>query len=185
MKNIPKRLKRKTIYKSDWINLYVDKVQIPSGKTIEQYHQLDYQHESVIVLLINNNKEICFMKSPRYTTQRVEWELPGGIIEPNEDTLVAAKREALEETGFKAKTLKQIYRFNPDNCISNQVVHIALATTDHNKQQEFDTNETQSIHWLSPTKAKGLIIKHEINDGCTLTALLLYFNETLLENSTE
>ena len=43
---LPKRLERNTIYESDYICLYTDKVQLPSGYVIEKYHQLHYHAET-------------------------------------------------------------------------------------------------------------------------------------------
>ena len=102
---LPKRLDRKPIYESQWINLYIDKVLMPSGKIIEKYHQLDYPKDSITVLLFNAKSEICFIKSLRYTTQKIEWELPAGGVEKGEDVLAAAEREVMEETGFKLEKI--------------------------------------------------------------------------------
>jgi hypothetical protein len=58
----PKKLDRKVIYKSNFINLYVDKVLLPSGKIIEKHHQLDYPKDSVSVLILNQKKRSLFYK---------------------------------------------------------------------------------------------------------------------------
>jgi len=79
---------------------------MPSGKIIGKYHQLDYPKDSVVVLLLNSKNEICFIKSLRYTTKKIEWELPAGAVEEDEDVLGAAEREVAEETGLKTKALK-------------------------------------------------------------------------------
>lgn len=173
---LPKRLDRKIIYESQWINLYIDKVLMPSGKIIEKYHQLDYPKESITVLLLNAKGEMCFIKSLRYTTQKIEWELPAGGVGKDEDILVAAEREVIEETGLKTKALKLLYSYNPSNGMSNQNVHIILGEVEDNKQVEFDTDEVKDIHWLSPDEIKELIAKKEIVDGISLMPLLLYFS---------
>ena len=179
---LPKRLDRKIIYESQWINLYTDRVLMPSGKIIEKYHFLDYPNNSVVVLLSNNKNNICFIKALRYTTQQIQWELPAGGIDKDEGILKAAEREVLEETGFKTKALKLHYSFNPSNGLSNQIIHIVIGEINNSKQIYFDTDEVSEIHWLSPAKVKDLIANKEITDGVSLIALLLYFNDMSHKN---
>ena len=173
---LPKRLNRKKVYESKWINLYTDKVLMPSGKIIEKYHFLDYPNDSVVVLLTNNKNEICFVKSLRYTTQQIQWELPAGGIDKGEDILKAAEREVLEETGFKTKSLKLHYSFNPSNGMSNQTTHIVIGEVDDSVQVSFDTDEVNEVYWLSVSKVEELIENKEISDGISLIAILFYFN---------
>lgn len=173
---LPKRLDRKPIYESQWINLYIDKVLMPSGKIIEKYHQLDYPKESITVLLINAKSEICFIKSLRYTTQKIEWELPAGGVENGEDILLAAEREVMEETGFKTKALKLLYSYNPSNGMSNQNVHIIFGNIETGEQAEIDIDEVKEIHWLSLSEVKELIANNEISDGISLMPLLLHLS---------
>ena len=173
---LPKCLDRKTIYKSKWINLYADKVSMPSGKIIEKYHFLDYPQESIVVLLINKANRICLIKSLRYTTQKLEWELPAGGITRGEDVLKASAREVIEETGFKTKELHCLYKFNPSNGMSNQTVHVVSGKITDDLPKDFDTDEVKNIHWLSIEQIKNLIAKNEINDGTSLIPLLIYLN---------
>lgn len=172
----PTRLERKQIYESQWVNLYVDKVAMPSGKIIEKYHQLDYPRESIVALLTNSEGKICFIKSLRYTTQKIEWELPAGGIEKGEDILKAAEREVMEETGFQTKALKLFYSYNPSNGMSNQNVHVVFGEIEDTKQVEFDTDEVKEIQWLSLDEVKELIAKKEICDGISLVPLLLFLS---------
>ncbi|MFH1286232.1 MAG: NUDIX hydrolase [Candidatus Magasanikbacteria bacterium] len=179
---LPKRLDRKTIYESQWINLYTDRVLMPSGKIIEKYHFLDYPNDSVVVLLTNDKNEMCFIKALRYTTQNIDWELPAGGIDKNEDILKAAEREVLEETGFKTRALKLRYSFNPSNGMSNQTTHVVIGEVDVSKQVDFDTDEVNEIHWLSIAKVKELVDNKEISDGISLIAILFYLNDVSHKN---
>ena len=170
---IPKRLKRTAIYKSPWINLYTDRVLLPSGKIIEKYHFLDYPKKSVVILLQNNKKEILFIKSLRYTTQKIEWELPAGQIEKREKILDAAKREVEEETGFKVKNLKHIYTFLSSVCMSNHTVYIIFGKIKTQSQKDFDKDEIKETYWLSKTRIEKLIRQKKITCGVSLIPILL------------
>lgn len=116
---LPKRLCRTPIYESKWINLYLDKVEYPSGQIIEKYHQLDYPFEAVSVLVVNTLNEICLIRSLRYTTQKIQWELPAGRIENDEDIIAAGRRELLEETGITTGKLECIFSYYPSPGMSN------------------------------------------------------------------
>ena len=171
-----KRLERTTIYQSTWINLYTDKVLLPSGKIIEKYHQLDYPKESVVVYSTNEKNEICFIKALRYTSEKenqVEWELVAGSIEEHESIIEAAIRETREETGYKLTDVKYIYQFNPSNGMSNQKVHVLSGVISEQQREDFDHDEISNVCWLSKEETESLIQNNEINDGISLMALLL------------
>lgn len=174
MNKLPKRLDRTTIYESNWINLYTDRVEMPSGKIIEKYHIYDIHKEGVVAYIENKKGEVCMIKSLRYSTQKVEWELPAGSIEKGETILEAAKREVMEETGYLVDNIKLTYSFNPHGGMSNYVVHVVSGTLNEAlRQKEFDTDEVGEVCWLSKAEIEVLIQKNEIMGAPSLMALLL------------
>jgi len=172
---IPKKINSRLIYSSEYLDLYVDKIKLNSGKTIEKYHVIKFKHDSVIIIIINKRNELCFINSTRYLTRKMEWELPAGSMGKNEDEFDAGKREALEETGYEINNLKILYTFNPANSITDQKVHVLISEiNDIEKKQNFNTDEVNSIKWLSIDKIRKMITKNNIRDGFTLIALFVY-----------
>ena len=49
----------------------------------------------------------------RFVPQRAGWELPGGIVEGNEDPAVTAAREIEEETGWRPESLEHVVTYQP------------------------------------------------------------------------
>lgn len=173
---LPKRLARKTVYQSEWVNLYLDRVELPSGRIIEEYHFLDYPKDAVVMLLVNDKDEICLLKVRRYTTQILGWEIPAGGIEKGEDQLESAKREVLEETGCTVDSLKMVHEFHASHGMSNHTLFVYAGRVKEAKTTPLDTDEIHSVHWKTKAEIRDLIAKNEIPDGISLVPLMLYLN---------
>jgi ADP-ribose pyrophosphatase len=63
----------------------------------------------------------------RHPMRKVLLEFPAGHIEDHEDSQKTARRELLEEPGYHAKEIEEVYTYNPSVNISKQVIHIFRA----------------------------------------------------------
>ncbi len=116
----PARLARRVIYRSPWVNLFVDRVRLPTGHIIEEHHVLDFTRAGVAVVVENAAGEILFVEAFRYVTDSVEWELPAGGIDPGESPLAAAAREVREESGWDTTGHTLLYTYHPTIPTPNQ-----------------------------------------------------------------
>lgn len=168
----PKQLARTTVYRSPWINLHLDRVQLPSGNVIEEYHVLDFPREAVGVIVTDGQGQLLLVHAHRYVTGDSGWEVPAGRIEGDEGVLEAARREVLEETGYDTRDHEHAYSFNPSNGMCNQMVHVVrcLATVGSGR---FDSDEVGEYRWFRREEITAMVGQREIRCGLTLVALLL------------
>lgn len=168
---LPRLLERKIIYESDWISLYSDKVQMPTGDIIPSYHKLHHQHESISCVITNEKDEILMIKSRRYVTGREEWEIPAGRIESGESPEEAVRRECLEETGCSLKDLTFLCQSNPDNGMSDLNVHIFAAKV-KTESKYIDENEVSTKQWICKNKVLEMLKYNHIHCGVSMLSIL-------------
>ena len=84
-----------------WMTLRVDRVQLPHGPILDEYHVLEYP-DWACVMALTAAGEAVLVEQYRYGIDRMSLECPAGAIDPGEDALAAAQRELLEETGYEA-----------------------------------------------------------------------------------
>ncbi len=167
-----KRLSRKTIYENPWINLYADRVLCPGGRIVEEYHVLEFEKQAVGAVVENEHGEILLARVHRYSTHRLEWETPGGVIDEGEDILQAASREVREETGYDTVDLRHVYSFHPFNGMADKVFHVVRCRA-AGRIAEPDPNEVGEIRWFTWDAIREMIRCNELYDGFTLVALLM------------
>jgi ADP-ribose pyrophosphatase len=172
----PKRLARTIVYENPWVNLYIDRVQFPGGRIIEQHHLLDFEKEAVGVVVENARAEILLVHAYRYPTDTIEWEIPAGSIETGETVMETAQREVWEETGYETTRPALIYSYHPMNGISNKMFHIVRSQATR-KTGDFDRNEVRTFKWHTRPEIMAMIRQRRLKDGFSLTALLLHFSQ--------
>ena len=106
-------------------HLRIDTCQTPNGKIIETMI-LEFGTWATIVA-ITKQQEVILIKQYRHGAGRVIWEIPGGLVEPDESPLHAAQRELLEESGYSAETWIDVGAVSPNPDNHTNMIHTFLA----------------------------------------------------------
>jgi 8-oxo-dGTP pyrophosphatase MutT (NUDIX family) len=135
-------LDQKKVYENPWIELTEFQVINPSGgKGI--YGKVHFKHIAVGVIPLDEDWNSWLVGQYRFTLNRYSWEIPEGGGEMDEDTLEAAKRELLEETGLVAKNWMKILTMHLSNSVTDEwaVIYLARGL----EQGEAQPDETEKL----------------------------------------
>jgi ADP-ribose pyrophosphatase len=162
-------LKRTEIYRGRLIRLNVDRIIEPSGVRAER--EVVHHPGSVVILAHSNDGRIVLVRQYRYAVKQFLWELVAGGLEPGERPLAAARRELVEETGYRAKKFRPIIDFFPSPGIITEKMFLVEATgLTHSKAQP-DPDEQIEVGHFTPAQVSRMIKSGRIRDAKTLVGL--------------
>lgn len=101
-----KNAKIKKVFAGKLLKLYLEKKRLPNGY-IADLEVIKHPGAVLIVPFLNKNK-IVLIKQYRPVINSYIWELPAGTLDKGELPLACAKRELVEEIGYKAAKWNKI-----------------------------------------------------------------------------
>lgn len=157
-KNGPRILRKwKTLSKKTLLNLgsflTVEKheLQLPDGKIIPDWSWI-ITPDIVLVVAVNEKQDFLCIRQTKYAIRGIALAPVGGMIEPGEEPLNAAKRELLEETGFSSEKWIRLgsYVLDPNHGIATVNLFMALDIKKVAEPDELQKDlEDQQIVFLS------------------------------------
>ncbi|MGN0333480.1 MAG: glycoside hydrolase family 9 protein [Lachnospiraceae bacterium] len=125
--------------------------------------------EGVCILPIHG-QNIVTLREYRYPIRSWQRELPGGLIDPGELPEEAAKRELLEETGYRVEKLINLGAFYPSFGSTNEKIHLFAAVCGECSDQCLDEAEVLKNEELSFEEFKKIVASGEFMHGAGLAA---------------
>ncbi len=111
-----------------WIRLRADRLRNGAGEELSPWYVLDYPDWVACVVLTPDDR-LVMVRQWRHGAARWCLELPGGVIDREDgDSLVAGRRETLEETGHAAETWRYLTAGWANPAIQTNRLHVVLAT---------------------------------------------------------
>lgn len=134
------------------------------------YNVLVSKQDAVAILAKTDDNRYLITREYRHPIEKFLLGLPGGRLEDNEDPLKAAERELLEETGYKAKSLKILKASYPLPALCDQkVYYIQAIGIEKVQEQKLDPLEEISTDLFTKDQIHDQIKENEV-DGVLLTA---------------
>jgi ADP-ribose diphosphatase len=129
---------------------------------------------SVVVIPVLDHGNIVLIRQFRYAAGKYLWELVAGHKEPNEAPASGARRELIEETGYRAKRIRKLFEIFPSPGLLGERMDIYLAEglVKGTARPEDDERISQRIVTLA--EAERWIHQGKIRDAKTICGLLYY-----------
>jgi len=163
------RIKTERIHDGHIINLRIDTLQVEDGTTV--LREVIEHNGGVVIAAQTAEHELLFVQQYRYSLDQTIIELPAGRIEKGEDPFLAAQRELIEETGFRAsqwRTLTSLYSA-PGFC--DEVLHLYHASDLAFEGKKLDMDEETDVVKLSVDEAWSMVESGAIRDAKTVAGI--------------
>jgi ADP-ribose pyrophosphatase len=163
-------LESREIYRGRVIQLKVDNI-IEPGR-VKAVREVVQHVGSVVVLAHSSDGRIVLVRQYRYAVREFLWELVAGGLEPGERPLAAARRELLEETGYRAGKCRLLFDFFPSPGILTERMFLVEATGLTQSKASPDPDEKIEVGHFSLIQLRKMIRSRDIRDGKTLVGLM-------------
>jgi ADP-ribose pyrophosphatase len=173
----PRLISSKLAYKGKVFSVFTDKVQEPGGHI--NTRDVIRHNGSIVILAVDesqnpNDPDIILERQYRHATGQTLIELPAGRVEPGEATLAAAKRELIEETGYRAKRWTLLTKYFASPGFLGEWMQLYLARDIREGTATPEPDENIQVFRLKLSQALALVAANKIHDGKTLIGLMLY-----------
>jgi ADP-ribose pyrophosphatase len=143
----------------------------PDGR-VHLRELVDHPPGAAVVALTAHN-HVLLVRQPRPAVGAPALlELPAGLVDPGETPLDTARRELIEETGFRAGTVRPLTSFYTSPGFTDELIHLFLATDLTPAAATPDEEESIELVELPLAAAIDLVLDGELSDAKTVAGLL-------------
>jgi ADP-ribose diphosphatase len=163
----------RTVYRGPVFWVTADHVQEPGGVKVRR--DLIHHSGSVVVLAVDDSQavpRVLLERQYRHAAGDYLWELPAGRIDPGEQALHAAKRELIEETGYRAAKWRRILKFYASPGFVAETMSVFLATGLREGEAEPEADEIIYKRLVSLPTAVKMVVSGTIRDAKTISSVL-------------
>ena len=165
-------------YEEGYIGKKVYNVYYADGmvKRCEQITKNKRNGDAVVIIPItDDNKYVMIVEARPNTKIAVAIEFPAGMVDEDENPVLAAKRELLEETGYDVLDIEEIEWHYQDQGCGKAIIRTYLATgCKRVRKQDLDSEEKIEVIEMTYEEILELIKKNELNDANSKIAFMTH-----------
>jgi ADP-ribose pyrophosphatase len=163
----------RVIYRGPVFTVTTDQVREPGGIRVRR--DLIHHSGSVVILAVDESgpvPRVLLERQYRHAARSFLWELPAGRVDPGEKELQAARRELIEETGYRAAKWRRILKFYASPGFVAETMAVFLATGLREGEAEPEADEIIHKELVPLPKVVQMILRGTIRDGKTISSVL-------------
>lgn len=164
-------IKSETILQGRAFKIRRDYLQTPHGQ--ETRLEIIEHGGSVVIIPIDHEGNILFVRQYRHATGQDMLELPAGTRDGDEPYEACAAREIREETGMEADKLEKVGEFYLAPGYSTEFMAVFLATDLKHNPLDADEDEFLSVEKIPLRTAIEMLEGGKVKDAKSLAGFLL------------
>ena len=129
---------------------------------------------AVVILPILDAEHVVLLRNHRFVIDETLWEVPAGTLEPDEPLEDCAKRELLEETGYRAARWTHLGYLYASPGVLDEKLHLFVAEDLTPGPMSLEADEELEPVTVRFDEAIRMCLSGEIKDAKTITSLLLW-----------
>jgi ADP-ribose pyrophosphatase len=176
---IERGVSSREVYRGHLLQVMLDEVLLPDDSMARREYIVHPGAVAVVPRLPDGR--ILLERQYRYPLRRVLIEIPAGKLDPDESALACAKRELLEETGYRAQHWEFLTRMHPLVSYSTEYIDIYFADGLEFVRQHLDQGEFLETIAVAPEQAYQWLATGTITDAKSMLGLLL-LRERLMQS---
>jgi ADP-ribose pyrophosphatase len=148
-------------------------VRLSNGRTAR--YDVVRHRGSVVILAQPTPAEIVLVRQYRYAIDRWIWELPAGSLDAGEAPADAARRECVEETGWRPRVVERLTELypTPGFCDERMTFYRCTELRRPARRVAGDPDEQIEPRVFTLAEARALVRRGEIVDMKTVVGLSL------------
>jgi ADP-ribose pyrophosphatase len=167
----PKVLSSKKFFSGRAFAVRVDRIRMDDGR--EMTLEIVEHVGSVVIMPVDADGGIWFVRQYRHAAGREILELPAGTLEAREEPQACADRELREEIGMRADRLTRIGGFFLAPGYATEFMHVFFAEGLHPDRLPGDVDEELFPEKLTPAAVSGMLASGGFEDAKTVAALAI------------